>query len=315
PEFIFDTLSSQGYHPTGQLFLLNSYENRVYDIPLEDHTSIIAKFYRPGRWSEETLIDEHKVMKALEEAEIPVVRPFCLERTQGFETLDFVAPYYYCFYPKFGGREEPELKPDHRKWLGRSIARLHNVTASLDVRHRLTLNAKTYGDNQLKSIFEQHYVPQELFQNLEDLILHSLDLIEPLFDEPWEIIPTHGDCHLGNVLWNPDGPTFVDFDDMVMAPAIQDVWMLFHGSEAEQEGQKKDFFEGYEMFREFDYRSFLLAEPLRTLRMIRHAAWIGERYDEEIFKRAFPYYTEQNYWEEFLLGIKEQLASLQSLGV
>lgn len=314
PEFICDTLSAQGYRPTGQLFQLNSYENRVYEVGLEKAPSVIVKFYRPGRWSEETLIDEHRTMAALQEAEVPVVRPFALQSTKGFETLSFADPYYYCVYPKFGGHEEADLKPDHREWLGRTLARLHNVTESLQVKNRLELNSKTYGDRQVDLILDGGYLPDDLFANLEDVMLSCLDLIDPILSErEWHKFALHGDCHLGNVLWNHDGPTLVDFDDMVVAPAVQDIWMLFHGSEAEQDAQKKDFFTGYEMFREFSEQEFLLVEPLRTLRMIRHTAWIGERFKEEIFKRSFPYYHERKYWEEFLLAMKEQLGYLQAL--
>ena len=315
PDFICDTLTSQGFRPTGQLFQLNSYENRVYEIPMENERPVIAKFYRPGRWTEETLLDEHQVLKALEEAEIPVVRPLVLDSTVGCETLSFADPYYYCLYPKFGGHEEPDLNDDHRTWLGRTLARLHNVTNTLDVKNRIRIDTETYGDDQLKSIFELSYLPQDLKDNHEDIILMCLDLIDPVINQDWGSFAVHGDCHLGNVLWNHDGPTLVDFDDMVISPAVQDVWMLFHGTKQEQEAQKKSFFEGYEMFRDFDQHSFILVEPLRSLRMIRHTAWIGERFDEEIFKRTFPYYTERKYWEEFLLSMKEQLGALQMMGV
>lgn len=314
PDFICDTLASQGYEPTGQMFQLNSYENRVYEIYLENNRPVIAKFYRPERWSAETIIDEHQVLKSLDEAEVPVVRPLNLNHTEGFETLGFANPYYYCLYPKFGGHEEPDLTGEHRQWLGRTLARLHNVTHALKVKNRISISTKTYGDDPLNSIFEKGFLPDDLENNLEDIILRCLDLIDPMMNQTWNAFAVHGDCHLGNVLWNDEGPTLVDFDDMVMAPSVQDFWMLFHGTEEEQSIQKKDFFEGYEMFRNFDAREFLLVEPLRTLRMVRHTAWIGERFEEEIFKRTFPYYTERKYWEEFLLSMKEQLGALQMIG-
>ena len=241
---------------------------------------------------------------------MPVVRPLTLRHSQGYETLAFAYPYPYCLYPKFGGHAEPDLSDDHRQWLGRALARLHNVTSTLEIRHRLMLNAQTYGDDQVSSIFERPFLPRDLRANLEDIILRCLDLIDPVFDRDWRPFAVHGDCHLGNVLWNHQGPTLVDFDDMVLAPAIQDVWMLFHGSEEEQTKQKKAFFEGYELFRAFDHTSFALVEPLRSLRMIRHTAWIGERFDEEIFRRTFPYYTDRKYWEEFLLSMKEQCGAI-----
>jgi Ser/Thr protein kinase RdoA (MazF antagonist) len=313
PPFICDVIEKQGFAPTGEIFQLNSYENRVYDIGLEDHPNIIVKFYRPSRWTEKQLEEEHLIMKALSDTEVPIVNALPLSHHGNIKTLHSSEDFHYCFYPKFGGYTEADLKPHHREWLGRTLARLHNVTESLDITHRLEINTQTFGDDCLKSIFEKPYLPDELQANLEDTILTCLDLIDPIMDQSWKSFALHGDCHLGNILWNPDGPTLLDFDDAVIAPPIQDIWMLFHGSKDEQAQQRNDFFKGYHMFRDFDDRSFILTEPLRTLRMIRHTAWIGERFDEEIFKRSFPYYTEQNYWEEFLLSMKEQISLLQEL--
>lgn len=312
PELICDIVSSQGYQPTGGLYQLNSYENRVYEVGLEESSPLIAKFYRPGRWEEATLVDEHRVLKSLTEAEVPVVPSLVLDKSHGFETLGYASPYYYCFYPKFGGHAEADLTDDNRKWLGRTLGRLHNISSSLNIQNRLHLDVKTYGDDQLNSIFKKPYLPEDLKTSLEDVILNCLDIIDPLLADNWKEFPVHGDCHLGNVLWSRNGPTLVDFDDMVIAPSIQDMWMLFHGTPEEQALQKKTFFEGYEIFRKFDPREFVLVESLRTLRMIRHAAWIGERFEEEIFKRTFPYYSERKYWEELLLSMKEQRSALEN---
>ncbi len=313
PERICDVISQQGWEPTGQIFQLNSYENRVYQIHLENKEQIVAKFYRPGRWNQQSLINEHQVLQALAQAEVPVVPALPLKHFSGLETLGFEKPYYYCLYPKFGGHEQPELNSEHREWLGRLLARLHNITSALNIQHRMPLNTKTYGDGPLATILSGSYAPAELKNYLEDMMMQCLDLIDPLLHQNWNTFAVHGDCHLGNVLWNAKGPTLVDFDDMVMAPAIQDIWMLFYGSEAEQTQQKKDFFAGYELFRPFDHHEFILVEPLRTLRMIRYCAWIGERYQEAIFQQTFPYYTEIKYWEDFLQSMKEQVAVLQNL--
>ena len=241
-----------------------------------------------------------------------MVRPVSLAQSKGFPSLGFDGPYYYCLYPKFGGHEQAELSNENLRWLGRLLGRLHNITHSLNVKNRLHLTAETYGWRSLDSILDKPHAPESLRDSLEDVISQCLEKIEPLFTQDWKPFAVHGDCHFGNILWNKDGPTLVDFDDMVVAPAIQDIWMLFFGDEDEQREQKKNFFEGYEMFRYFDHASFILTEPLRTLRMIRHAAWIGERFEEEIFKRAFPYYAETRYWQDFLLSIKEQYSSLRS---
>lgn len=311
PDLIFDAVEAQGYRPTGTLFPLNSYENRVYEIGLEEEAPLIVKFYRPGRWSEDAIWEEHRFLQALKNNDLPVISPLDLrESIHQKQSLGKIDIFTYCFYPKFRGRENGDLNNDDRRWLGRLLARIHLVGKSFKTQHRLTLNPQTYGDESLAYILEQEFLPQDLKPHLENILNQILTLIRPFFHQGLEVFPLHGDCHLGNVLWNHDGPHLLDFDDMVVAPPIQDIWMLFHGSPEEMMEQKKSFFEGYNLFREFDHSSFRLVEPLRTLRMIRHAAWIGHRYEEPLFQKAFPYYRERKYWEEFLLSMKEQLSLL-----
>ncbi len=314
PKTIFDACFAQGFHPTGALFPLNSYENRVYEIGLEDHDPIVAKFYRPGRWSADAIAEEHRFINACAAAEIPVVEPQVLQQhLPHCYTLGQSGNFYYTFYPKFRGREHQEITNEDRKWLGRLLARLHNVGEFFKARHRICLDPESYGYASLDFILEQPFLPEDLLENLESCLVQSLELLEPYFHQDLQLIAVHGDCHPGNILWNLQGPHLLDFDDMIIAPAIQDLWMLFHGNRVEMEEQRQAFFEGYETFRKFDDGSFILTEPLRTLRMIRYAAWIGQRYEEEAFKKAFPYYRERRYWEEFLLSIKEQIGLLQDL--
>ncbi len=320
PEIIFETVAVQGYRPTGVLFPLNSYENRVYEIGIENEEdakplSLVAKYYRPGRWSLETIGEEHAFVGALAKAEIPVVQHLSLKNhVKGIETLSKTKDgIFYALFPKFRGREHAEILNEDRRWLGRSLARMHNVGDTFQAPHRLRLNSETYGHNSLAFILTQEFLPPDLKQSIESHLQKAIDLLEPHFKRDWHPITVHGDCHPANILWNKEGPHLLDFDDMVVAPAVQDVWMLFNGTEEEKAEQKKVFLEGYEVFREFDDQSLILAEPLRTLRMIRHAAWIGQRHDEPAFQRAFPYYKERKYWEEFLLGIKEQISLLQEL--
>ena len=314
PETIFESVEAQGFRPTGVLFPLNSYENRVYEIGLEDHEPVVAKYYRPGRWSREAIADEHRFLAALTEAEVPVVPPLTLTRhLPGVATLSQTDSICYALYPKFRGKEHDETTNDDRRWLGRTLGRLHNVGAGCRAEHRLPLNPQTYGYSSLEFLLDRPFLPADLKQNVEAHLRKALALVEPCFAGPLETFPLHGDCHPGNILWNKDGPHLVDFDDMVIAPPVQDLWMLFHGTEEERREQREVFFEGYETFRKFDRATLVLAEPLRTLRMIRYAAWIGQRYEEPIFRRAFPYYEERRYWEEFLLGIKEQISLLQEL--
>ena len=313
PDFICDVVASLNLRPTGQLFQLNSYENRVYQVGLEGESPLVIKFYRPQRWKKEQLIEEHFMLSELHKAEIPVVKPIDLQKNSECATLGYAAPYYYCLYPKFGGHEEADLSAERLEWLGRTLARVHNVTCQLPIKHRLTLNTDTYGYDQLDLLYDNPWLPDDLWESLESIILQCLDHVEHQLQFQGTTFALHGDCHLGNVLWNQHGPTLVDFDDAVIAPAVQDVWMLFWGTPEEQAQQHKVFFKGYELFREFDENTLRLTEVLRTLRMIRHTAWIGQRFEEAIFQRAFSYYSERNYWERFLLNLKEQCSLLQSL--
>ncbi|MBI4373330.1 MAG: serine/threonine protein kinase, partial [Deltaproteobacteria bacterium] len=285
PETIFDSLSGQGFKPTGLLFPLNSYENRVYEVGIETEEpgtreSVVMKFYRPGRWTKETIIDEHRFVQALSEAELPVVSHLPLTKhLPEIKTLAVTETesVFYAVFKKFRGREHAEVTNDDRRWLGRTLARIHNVGDRFSAKHRLPLTPETYGTESLSFILTQEFLPSDLKQAIEAHLLEALRLVTPHFKPGPQAIAIHGDCHPGNVLWNKDGPHLLDFDDMVIAPPVQDLWMLFNGSEEEKRGQRKIFFEGYEMFRKFDPETLILAEPLRTLRMIRYAAWIGQR--------------------------------------
>ncbi len=315
PETILQAVQQQGLQPTGVFYPLNSYENRVYEIQLEDHDPIVAKFYRPGRWSAETIDEEHRFTRALAEAEIPVVEPLQLSFSiEGFPSLAKIEDIFYSFYPKFRGRQHADLSFEELGWLGRSLGRLHNVGENFKTKHRMQLSPETYGHKNVEFILTQPFLPKDLAGSIAACLKQAIQLVEIYFPKNIPSIPLHGDCHHGNILWGKEGPVLLDFDDMVIAPPIQDIWMLFFGTKEEQREQQDAFFKGYETFREFDYDTLRLAEPLRTLRLIHHSAWIGRRYEEEIFQRAFPYYREHRYWEEFLQTMKEQIALLQELG-
>ena len=318
PETIFRTITEQGLQPTGVLFPLNSYENRVYEIGIEEGEPIVAKYYRPGRWSLETIAEEHRFVAACDEAEIPVVRHLTLKNPlPSINTLAQTdsesGKIFYAFFAKFRGRDHAEITNEDRKWLGRTLGRLHNIGEKFKASHRPFLTPQTYGVDSLQFILSQEFLPPDLKTNIESHLQKVLELVAPYFRPDLKTITLHGDCHPGNILWNKDGPHFLDFDDMVIAPPVQDLWMLFNGTEDEKREQKKMVLEGYSIFRNFDESTWILAEPLRTLRMIRHAAWIGQRYSEPAFQRAFPYYRERRHWEEFLQGIKEQIGILQEL--
>lgn len=333
PHVMIEAVRAQGFRPTGALRPFNSYENRVYEFPLEDEESIVVKFYRPGRWSLAALIDEHRFVHALSEHDVPVVCPLSLqEALPQIKTLAEIsslrddatgARMFYAIYPKFRGREKDELVDDDREWLGRTIARMHQVGAHFDAPHRLELNPDTYGYDSLEPILNQEFLPAELCKSLETHLVRALSLLTPFFETDLEWIPLHGDCHLGNILWNREGLHLVDFDDCVIAPPVQDVWMLMagqvptrspHVSENRTPLREDDaFLKGYSLFRPFELDTLILVEPLRTLRMIHHAAWIGKRYRDPAFSHAFPYYADRRYFETFLLSIKEQISLLQEL--
>lgn len=312
PDLIFDAISAQGFSPNGALLPLNSYENRVYEIGIEDGDPLIAKFYRPGRWSADAIWDEHRFVHELVANELPVVPPLELKHPlANKKSLAQIDTLFYAIYPKFRGREHSDLTADDRQWLGRTLARLHNIGEHFKAPHRQILSPQTYGYDNVDFILDQEFVPHDLIANLENTLFNALDLTEDYFSDAPKSFVIHGDCHLGNVLWNQEGLHLVDFDDVLIAPPVQDMWMLFSGTADEVAAQRDDVLEGYSLFREFDEHSFILTESLRTLRMIRHAAWIGKRYEEVLFQRTFPYYTETRYWEQFLLSLKEQIALLQ----
>lgn len=314
PDFILDAIQEQGFMPTGMLLPLNSYENRVYQIGLEDHDPIIAKFYRPGRWTDKAIGEEHSFVLRLLEEEIPVVAPLGLNKPLStIPTLAQKNEYYYALFPKARAREQAEINNDDRRWLGRHLARIHNIGSRTQTKHRMKLNPVTYGENHLTLLMGLEFIPADLKDSLKIVLETVIQLTKPYFHEKLETILLHGDCHLGNVLWNTQGPLFLDFDDMVIAPAVQDVWMLLNGTKEEKAEQLACFMEGYETFREFDYAQLKMIEALRSLRMIHYAAWIALRHEEGAFKRAFPYFKERKYWEDFLNSMKEQLSLLQEV--
>lgn len=315
PDLILSAVEAQGFQPTGALFPLNSYENRVYEIALEENNPIVAKFYRPGRWTAEAIAEEHRFVWAAHELEVPTVEPLRLMRPTIFgDSLGQQGGFYFAIYAKFRGRMIVEHSAEDLQWLGRTMARLHNVGAYFSCTQRMALNPQTYGHSSIPAILALNCIPEAQRATLDTLLPHAVQLTEPFFAHAWDCLPLHGDCHHGNVLWNAQGPYLLDFDDMVIAPPVQDVWMLLHGDADEQRAQRDAFLDGYTMFREFDERSFILAEPLRTLRMIHHIAWLAVRHEEPAFQRAFPYFTQPRYWEECAQHMREQISLLQELG-
>lgn len=310
PDAILDAVESLGYFCNGQFLALNSYENRVYQIGIEDESPIIAKFYRPARWTDEAIIEEHQFTQALNDLEIPVIAPI---RDDNGETLHSHNDYRFTLYPRRGGRP-PELDdPDHLEQMGRFIARIHNMGEIELFEHRPTLNIESFGVDSYQYLLEHGFVPRELEPAYRSLAEDLLARIHVCYKSAGElqIIRLHGDMHPGNVLWTDKGPHIVDFDDARMGPAIQDIWMFLSGDRQYMTARLADFLNGYIEFREFDPKELHLLEALRTLRMMHYAAWIARRWDDPAFPQAFPWFNSGRYWDEHILSLREQAALME----
>jgi len=309
PDEILNAIDNAGYRTDGRIFPLNSYENRVYQVGIEEGKPLIAKFYRPGRWSDEAILEEHRFSSLLAEQEIPAVAP--VVDAEG-NTLLHTADYRFALYPRVGGRT-PELdNPDHLLQLGRTIARIHNFGAIEPFQYRSEFSIDAYAHEPSQFLLANNFIPADLVEAYTTLILDLVRRIEQSFDRAGDVryIRLHGDCHLGNILWNNDAPLFVDFDDARMGPAIQDLWMLLSGDREYMTARLFDLLDGYCEFREFDPAELRLIEALRTLRMIHYAGWIGRRWDDPAFPMAFSWFNTQRYWEDHILSLREQSAMM-----
>jgi len=311
PDAILDALQSAGWRGDGRLLALNSYENRVYQVWLEDGQSVVAKFYRPERWSNEQILEEHRFTIELSEAEVPVVPPlFGLLDTA--RTLHEHSGFRFAVYPRRGGRS-PELDdPQTLEWMGRFIGRIHALGSVRPFEHRATLNIDRFGIEPRDWLLAHAHIPSDLLPSWRAAVDQCLDAVSQAFDRtgPVRTLRLHGDCHAGNVLWTDDGPHFVDFDDACNGPAIQDLWMLLSGSGSDMSRQMIDVLEGYRDFMDFDRRELQLIEPLRTLRLIHYSAWIARRWSDPAFPAAFPWFGAARYWQDRILELREQIAAM-----
>jgi Ser/Thr protein kinase RdoA (MazF antagonist) len=309
PSFIMDAIETQGFYCDCRIFALNSYENRVYQVGIEDSEPLIAKFYRPGRWSNQQIIEEHLFTQELAEQELPVVAPW---RNDSGESLFEYQEFRFALYPRKGGHA-PELDNlEHLKVLGRLLGRIHLVGARTPFFERPKLDSQTFGHQNVALIGEK-FIPPDYQESYQSLTRDLLRLIDERFTQLEDIgfIRTHGDCHSGNMLWRQDAPNFVDFDDARMAPAVQDLWMLLSGEEDQQKRQLVKILEGYHEFNDFDFRELQLIEALRTLRIINYSAWLATRWDDPAFPRTFPWFGTLQYWGEHILELREQFSALQ----
>lgn len=308
PSFIMDAIESQGFRCDCRIFALNSYENRVYQIGIEEAEPLIAKFYRPQRWSNKQIIEEHQFTLELAEHELPVVAPWLNgEQKSLFEYQDF----RFALYPRKGGHA-PELDNlEHLKIIGRLLGRIHLLGAIRLFNERPQLNSQTFGHDNVALIGEK-FIPTEYRESYQSLTRDLLQIIDERFARLTGIrnIRTHGDCHSGNMLWRDGAPNFVDFDDARMAPAIQDLWMMLSGEEQSQRRQMEKILEGYHDFNDFNFQELQLIEPLRTLRIINYSAWLATRWDDPAFPRTFPWFNSLQYWGEHILELREQMSVL-----
>ncbi len=306
PDHVLDAVDSLGLRSDGRLLALNSYENRVYQVGMEDGAPIVAKFYRPQRWSDASILEEHAFVSDLASREIPVVPAL----TMHDRTLHTYADFRFSVFAKHGGRA-PELdNPATLEWLGRFIGRIHAVGAIAPYQHRPTLDIVSFGEEPSAYLLNHDFIPIELVEVYRGVVAQALDGVRHCFDHAGAVasLRLHGDCHIGNVLWTDAGPHFVDFDDSRMGPAVQDLWMLLSGERNEMTRQLADLLAGYEDFHDFDPRELHLIEALRTLRLIHYAAWIARRWDDPAFPAAFPWFNTQRYWQDRILELREQIA-------
>lgn len=317
PDTVLGAVESVGFLADGRQLALNSYENRVYQVGLEEDQRgplgearfLVAKFYRPARWSDEQIVEEHRFARELADREIPVVAALEI----GGATLHHHAGFRFALFPRRGGRA-PELDdPVTLEWLGRFIGRIHGVGATRPFEHRPALDVQSFGIDSRDWLLAHDFIPADLRDAWSGAAALAIEGAQRAFEGAHGIarIRLHCDCHAGNVLWTPGGPHFVDFDDARMGPAVQDLWMLLSGDRASMSAQLRHVLAGYEDFAEFDDRELRLVEALRTLRLLHYSAWLARRWGDPAFPMAFPWFNTQKYWQDRVLELKEQVAAMQ----
>jgi len=314
PEAVLDALDSVGLRGDGRLIQLNSYENRVFQVFLEDGEVVVPKFYRPGRWTDAQILEEHAFALELQDAELPVAAPLPTGGDSTLARFDAAGhTYRFAVAARRSGRA-PELEdPAVLSWIGRFIGRIHAVGARRPFDHRLTLDIATYGAGPRDWLLASGLIPLDAESDWKQAVDAALEEVQRCFDRvgPCRTLRLHGDCHAGNVLWTEAGPHFVDLDDALNGPAVQDFWMLLSGEPGAMRRQLGDLLAGYEDFMEFDWRELRLIEALRTLRMIHYSAWIARRWNDPAFPVAFPWFGGRGYWNEQATRLLEQVQALR----
>jgi len=313
PDVVLDALAGIGLAPDGRLLALNSFENRVYQAGMEDAAPVVVKFYRPARWTDAQILEEHAFALELAESEIPVVAPL----VTGGRTQHAFGGFRFAVYPRRGGRS-PELEdPKTLEWIGRFIGRIHAIGAARAFRARPALDIESHGNEPRAWLLASGLIPADLIEAWTSATTLALEGVRGCYERAGSVaqIRLHGDCHAGNVLWTAEGeargPHFVDLDDSRSGPAVQDLWMLLSGDRTAMTGQLADVLAGYGDFHDFDPRELALVEALRTLRLLHYSAWIARRWADPAFPVAFPWFGTQRYWQDRILELREQIAAMQ----
>lgn len=310
PDKILDAMEDAGFVVNGRLFALNSYENRVYQIGIEDQSPVIAKFYRPGRWSEAQIREEHEFTLQLLDAGIPVVSPLTMPSG---DTLGRSGDFLFAVFPQRGGQAPDTSVTDTLYRLGQWLGQLHNIGDTASFSHRPAMSVLSGIEDNNRFLTENRWVPDDLRPAWDSLIPDLVDHCARRIDDAGEVhsLRLHGDCHAGNILCREEQMLFVDLDDCRTGPAIQDLWLLLNGDDVERGQQFGELLEGYEMFRDFNRRERHLIEPLRCYRQISHCTWLAKRWDDPAFPRFFPWFAQPRFWSDQILSLREQLAALQ----
>jgi len=308
PDLVLDAVESAGYISDARVLALNSYENRVYQVGIEDGTPLIAKFYRPGRWSNEAILEEHQFSLELADREIPLVAPL----SRDGQTLFEHAGFRFALFPRRGGRAPEPGNLDQLYRLGQLLGRMHAVSASRPFEHRESLNVENFGHASLNTLLEGNYVPKSLLPAYESVARDLLKRVEDVFAQTeFQPIRLHGDCHPGNILARDDAFYLVDLDDCRMGPSVQDIWMMLAGERHERLGQLSELVDGYNEFHDFTPRELPLIEALRALRLLHYSAWLARRWDDPAFPMSFPWFGSERYWGDQVLILREQMSALQ----
>ena len=311
PNTILDAIESTGFICTGSLLALNSYENRVYQIGIEDAEPLIVKFYRPNRWSSEAILEEHQFSLDLVQHEIPIIAPLIIND----QTLHQHHEFRFALFPRRTGHALELDNSEQLEWMGRFIGRFHRVSACQSFQHRIQINPQSYGHDPYDLLIEQGFIPDYLAANYCKTVETALEKVKQIFIATGLVdqIRLHGDCHPGNVLWNESGPHIVDLDDCLMGPAIQDIWMLLSGDPKQMELQLDKILKGYCTFHDFNPRERHLIEALRTLRMLHYSGWLAKRWNDPAFPLSFPWFNTPVYWQNQIVNLNEQIELLDQI--